>query len=43
VMLTWINAGCDVGPGLPKCQAPHPNVGFGSIRVLTAPKAPLPG
>ena len=23
-MLTWINAGCDVGLGLPKCQAMHP-------------------
>ena len=23
-MLTWINAGCDVGLGLPKFQAMHP-------------------
>ena len=23
-MLTWINAWCDVGLGLPKCQAMHP-------------------
>jgi hypothetical protein len=23
-MLMWINAGCDVGLGLPKCGAMHP-------------------
>jgi hypothetical protein len=26
-MLTWINAGRDVGMGLPKCQAMHPVFG----------------
>jgi hypothetical protein len=29
-MLTWINAGCDVGLGLPKCQAMHPTSVLGS-------------
>jgi hypothetical protein len=31
-MLTWINAGCDVGLGLPKCQAMHPTSVLGQSR-----------
>jgi len=32
-MLTWINAGCDVGLGLPKCQAMHPTSVLGQTRA----------
>jgi hypothetical protein len=31
-MLTWINAGCDVGLGLPKCGAMHPTSVPGQIQ-----------
>ena len=31
-MLTWINAGRDVGLGLPKCQAMHPMSVLGQNR-----------
>jgi hypothetical protein len=34
-MLTWINAGCDVGLGLPKCQAVHPTPVLGSKTEVT--------
>ena len=32
-MLTWINAGCDVGLGLPKCQAMHPTSVLGQTQT----------
>ena len=33
-MLTWINAGCDVGLGLPKCQAMHPTSVLGQKQTF---------
>ena len=37
-MLTWINAGCDVGLGLPTCQAMHPTSVLDQKRT-----SPIPG
>ena len=38
-MLTWINAGCDVGLGLPKCQAMHPTSVLGQKQTCAARKS----
>ena len=35
-MLTWINAGCDVGLGLPKFQAMHPTSVLGQSQKNSA-------